>query len=171
VAAAPAGGGGQRGRPELRLLVGPTPIGVARARWLARAIGRAAGLRVRVQVLGWDRIWAALADPDAGDLLWCGIGAERDRPRDWLRYNLFSGQFGLPPEVAARRPEVLRAGETELVRIDRELAADGWVLPLYKHRQCYLIRGGLEGLQIEPTGWPLPGVRRIDQVRWSPSGT
>lgn len=152
----------------LTFIVPPSERTIARGHWLADALEAAAGIPVTVLAPNWKEYWEALSDPDAGDLLWCGITVDEDTARHWVRYNLFGSWLPLPPKFAATRQLVwaLDCPDDALVRAERELVSDGWVIPLYHHRQTYLVRQNLTGLQIEPGDWPIPGVLHTQGLRW-----
>jgi MarR-like DNA-binding transcriptional regulator SgrR of sgrS sRNA len=149
----------------LRLLVPPIERTGSRANWLASRFERTAGLRISVRELSWPDYWAAYGDADAGDMLWCGIGVHEDQPRDWV-LGILNGTLALSPEARAAGRGASNASDEQLLATERQLLDEGWLIPLYKHRQCYLCRVGLRGIALEPTDWPLPGVRHAEDLRW-----
>jgi hypothetical protein len=142
---------------------------ILRADWLAAVIGPQINATIKVIAPTWKEYWSALADPDAGDMLWTGISVDNDTPSEWVRYNLFGGSIPIPDRYSQMRARVWSAQGTDgdLLDAERTLVNDGWVIPIYQHYQTYLVRRGLMGLRIDPADWPIPGVHYAGDLEWA----
>lgn len=166
--AIPSDSGNARSRPQVSFVVPPSERTVDRGRWLARQISEHAEVDLHVRVPSWPEYWTLLHSPVGGDLVWAGIHADADQTRYWVRYNLFGPWLPIPRHYAELRDSVWSPDCTErrMAEAERRLVADGWIMPLYHHYQCYLVRAGLQGFTIDTWDWPLPATQRITELSW-----
>jgi hypothetical protein len=155
--------------PRIVFIVPPSERTINRGRWLAGKITARTGAEIELQVPSWPDYWAALHDSRGGDLIWAGIQVELDDARYWVRYNLFGHWLPIPKHFSQLRSDVWSRDISveNLERAERSLISDGWVMPLYQHYQCYLVRAGISGFQIDDWDWPLPATQRITDLSWS----
>jgi ABC-type transport system substrate-binding protein len=153
---------------DVTFIVPPSERTVSRARWISQIVHRRAGINLIVTVPSWPAYWDAVSDPQGGDLLWLGISVEFDTPRQWVQDCLFGPWLPVPGNYVGLKERVRATAATdeELIAAEATLLADGWLMPLYHHYQTYLVRKGLQGLQLDPTDWPIPGIHHAEDLRW-----
>lgn len=114
---------------------------------------------------------SAISDPSAADIVWMGVGADHDSPRHWVRYGLLNGRIPVPPNLGRAHRLARSSTEEDILEAERILLSEGWYVPLYRHQQYYFVRNGLQGLQLEMSDWPLPGVHHPDKLTWASRST
>lgn len=155
------------GRASVRaeFLLPPSERTMARAQWIAEELEARSGIKLTLRPLNWEEYWAAQRDPSVGDMIWCGLTVGADRTVEWISRGLLGGLLGLPRPIAngsAQNP----CSEADALAIEDKALRDGWLIPLYKHLQCYMWRSGLRPVQVSPLDWPVPGARRAIDLKW-----
>ena len=155
----------------IRMLVPKSEYHLERGEWMASAWSKSSGIQINVEGLQMTEYQSAISDPSAADIVWMGVGADHDSPRHWVRYGLLNGRIPVPPNLGRAHRLARFSTEEDILEAERILLSEGWYVPLYRHQQYYFVRNGLQGLQLEMSDWPLPGVHHPDKLTWASRST